>query len=125
MSKKRQEVDRRKFMSNSAKALGVTAAFALPSESFGKSSANPEPLSQADRLEIVAYALRWNARTNQGHLFLAFKNRRWVRWQMRSLDELSGYASILQKRPVFLFTDGTVGTNWEATGLVEDPALTR
>lgn len=125
MSKKKQEVDRRKFISNSAKALGVTAALALPAESFGESPAEPDPLPQADRLEIVAYALRWNPRTNQGYLFLSFKNRRWVRWQMKSLDELSGYASILQKRPVFLFNDGTVGTNWEATGLVEDPALTR
>ena len=65
---------------------------------------------------IREYACQWNPGTKAGQISLRTEDDEVVHLPITSLAEMAGILMILQERPVGIFSDGTIGTHWEAVG---------
>jgi hypothetical protein len=65
---------------------------------------------------IREYACQWNPTTKQGQLSLRTEEDEVTHIMVDSLADMAGLLLILHERPVGVFSDGTIGTTWEAVG---------
>lgn len=71
---------------------------------------------------IREYACQWNPTTKAGQISLRTEDDDVSHITIESPAEMSCLLLILQERPVGIFSDGTIGTHWEAVG-EHDPTL--
>ncbi len=114
-----RNVNRRKFLSNSA--TGLTAAAiaitTLPNESNAE-SVNPPRTS----VEVVKYSIEWNPGKKKGRVLIQTKDtdEPYI-IDITSLTEAAGYGAILNQRPVVLWSDHALGAPLQETSRQTKP----
>ena len=108
-----RQVNRRKFLANSA--TGLTGATIVISALSGDSAASPGAPPRTS-IEITKYSIEWNPGKKKGRVLIQTKDtdEPYV-IDITSLAEAAGYGAILNQRPVVLWSDHSVGAPLQET----------
>lgn len=112
-------VNRRKFLSNSA--AGLTGAAIIMTTLPNESKAEPADIPRTST-EITKYSIEWNPGKKKGRVLIQTKgtDEPYV-IEITSVMEAAGYGAILNQRPLVLWSDHSVGAPLQETGSQTKP----
>jgi hypothetical protein len=69
-----------------------------------------------NRKQIVNYGLHWNPATKDGRITLDLGDGKPVPVSVHSAEEFAAIAAVLNEKPVYLETNGSISTGWQPVG---------
>lgn len=67
------------------------------------------------RIEVTAHAFLWSPNTNTGRIGIVLKDGKKLEVPIHSAEEYVALATTLGQSPVFMYPDGAIGSDYQAS----------